>query len=74
VINGNFFLGIDFDFVDEDCTDDMIVSFESSSVLEKRNGSVLFSKSIGNGSPGKILNAPEIHIIDKICVKDIYLE
>jgi hypothetical protein len=66
VINDNFFFGIDFDFADEDCTDDMIVSFESSSVLEKRNGLVLFSKLIGNGSPGKILNTPEIHIIQKI--------
>jgi len=74
LISDGFFLEIDFEFIDDICTDDMIVSFESSSLLEKRNESELFSKSIGNGSPGEILNVPEIHITDNIRVKDIYLE
>jgi hypothetical protein len=59
----------DFVFVDGKCTDDDIVLFD-----EEKNRSELLPKSIGNGSPGLILNVPEIHIIYNIQMKFVYLE
>jgi len=63
-----------FIFVDGKCVDDDIVLLESSSESNEKNRSELLPKSSGNGSPGVIVSAPEVHIRFNIQIKIVYLE
>jgi len=78
LIKENFFFGIYFSinsvFVDSKCTNGAIILLEISFEFDEKNGSELLLKSIGNGSPGVIPNAPEVHITYNSQMKIIYLE
>ncbi len=64
-------LSIEFD---GECTDDVVFLLETSSGSDKKVGPDFSSRSVGNGSPGEISNAPKFDIISNILMKSIYLE